>query len=78
LTTDSDLSDARLHVGHADIILTICAYPPETAGQGAKMSGACTVDSGLPGHVLIEAARLVKSYARDLETEGLIRAGRAN
>lgn len=66
--TDDQLADARLHAGHASVLVTICTYPPEGDRDWAY-SGACSVVHDLPPEVLQEIASQIVDYAKDLEQE---------
>lgn len=74
---DSDIRDARSHVGHADVVLAICAYPPE--GDGPALIGAtCSVNPIVPGYVLEEAADTMADYAAELRKLGRARTATVN
>lgn len=75
---DSDLTDAREHVNHADIVLCICIYPPERTGGPAALGASCSVNPYLPGYALDEAADEMEQYAKELRRLAAHRTARNN
>jgi hypothetical protein len=63
------LNDARLHINHADLVLTICAYPPEEPDAPLTMTTSCTVEVTVPDFILAGMGEMLIEYGQDMITE---------
>jgi hypothetical protein len=64
-----EADDARNHVDHADLVLTVCAYPPEQSGGRIKIFTACTVEQTTPDFVLAMMAEMLIEYGQNMITD---------